>query len=61
MSNNEKKQTPTVFVLVDEDNTHGNAGVKGVFNTREKAEIEMRSMCPNGVYYCYIIEEWPIE
>lgn len=44
MSNNEKKQTPTVFVLVDEDNTHGNAGVKGVFNTREKAEIEMRKI-----------------
>lgn len=50
-----------VFLLIETDDSHGNKGVYGVFDTKEKADAELKKWCGNDKWCSFTVQEWSVE
>lgn len=50
-----------VFLLIETDDSHGNKGVYGIFDTKEKADAELKKWCGNDKWCSFTIQEWSVK
>ncbi len=50
-----------VFLLIETDDSHGNKGVYGVFDTKEKADAELKKWCGNDKWCSFTVQEWSVK
>lgn len=50
-----------VFILIETDDSHGNKGVYGVFDSKEKADSELKKWCGNDKWCSFTVQEWSVK
>ena len=50
-----------VFLLIETDESHGIKGVYGVFDTKEKADAELKKWCGNDKWCSFTVQQWSVK
>lgn len=59
--NDAKPLLGVVFILFETDDSHGDKGVCGVFDSKLKAEQAQKIKCGNDKWCSIIVEEWSVK